>query len=180
MLQIIKRGKCICGCELKDENEAIQHIRAEMKFVPPESIGTTIATYIDRLKTFSCDPEKFTQKLTTLYTALYRSKNRVIEWNTEIEEISDTIKGKENVREYELELVDVKQRIKAFYARKEKANREDAFAEKDIESKQKLYDSLIAKSAKNTEIMQYIKYAEALLEWMKETYDEHIKTCLLL
>jgi DNA sulfur modification protein DndD len=172
LLEILKRGKCICGCELIEGSDAYQHILEEMRYVPPESIGNTVRNYLSQMKSYSGSTDAFMQSINSRYNELYRSKARVIEYTAEIEEISEQIKGAESVRNYEIELQEVKSRLKEFNTKKDTAVRAEASAEKEIENKQKLYDSLIAKNAKNAETMLYIRYAEEILEWLTETYTE--------
>ena len=172
LLEILKRGKCICGCELIEGSDAYQHILEEMRYVPPESIGNTVRNYLSQMKSYSGSTDAFMQSINSRYNELYRSKARVIEYTAEIEEISEQIKGAESVRDYEIELQEVKSRLKEFNTKKDTAVRAEASAEKEIENKQKLYDSLIAKNAKNAETMLYIRYAEEILEWLTETYTE--------
>lgn len=172
LLEILKRGRCICGCELVEGTDAYNHILEEMRFVPPESIGNTVRNYLSQMKTYSNSTDAFMQSINSRYNELYRSKARVIEYTAEVEEISEQIKGAANVRDYEIELQEVKSRLKEFNAKKDAAIRAEISTEKDIENKQKLYDSLIAKNEKNVETMQYIRYAEDILEWLVETYRE--------
>ena len=172
LLEILKRGKCICGCELIEGSDAYQHILEEMRYVPPESIGNTVRNYLSQMKSYAGSTDAFMQSINSRYNELYRSKARVIEYTAEIEEISEQIKGAESVRDYEIELQEVKSRLKEFNTKKDNAVRAEASAEKEIENKQKLYDSLIAKNAKNAETMLYIRYAEEILEWLTETYTE--------
>ena len=172
LLEILKRGKCICGCELCEGTDAYNHILEEMRYVPPESIGNTVRNYLAQMKSYSGSTDAIIQSINSRYNELYRSKARVLEYTSEIEEISEQIKGAENVRDFEIELQEVKSRLKEFNAKKDAAVRAEASAEKDIENKQKLYDSLIAKNAKNAETMLYIRYAEEILDWLTETYTE--------
>ena len=172
LLEILKRGRCICGCELVEGEDAYNHILEEMRFVPPESIGNSIRNYIDAMHSFTRGNDTFTASMESRFSEIFRSKTRIIEWSTELDEISETIKGKENVANYEAELQDVKKRIKEFYAKKEAEIRRDASIDGEIERKQRYYDSLLAKNEKNLETMQYIKYAEEILEWITATYNE--------
>ena len=112
------------------------------------------------------------QGIKSRYTELYRSKNRVIEYTSDIEEISEQIKGAEDVRNYEIELQEVKSRLKEQNTKKDSAIRNESLAESDIANKQKLYDSLLAKNAKYVETMQYVRYAEEILTWLEETYND--------
>jgi DNA sulfur modification protein DndD len=110
--------------------------------------------------------------INTLFAELYRSKNRVVEYTSELEEISEEIKGSENVRQYEVDLQDVKKRLKELHAKRDAALRNEAAAESDIQRYQRLYDTLVAKSAKYAERLIYIRYAEEILKWLTETYEE--------
>lgn len=172
LLEILKRGKCICGCELIEGTDAYNHVLEEMRYVPPESIGNTVRNYLSQMNNYTKATESFLQGIKSRYSELYRSKARVIEYTAEIEEISEQIKGAADVRNFEIELQEVKTRLKEFNTKKDNAMRDEITAEKDIEGKQKLYDSLIAKNAKNVETMQYIRYAEEILEWLNATYAE--------
>ena len=172
LLEILKRGKCICGCELIEGSDAYNHILQEMKFVPPESIGNTVRNYLEQMAGYKNRTDAFLQGIKSRYTELYRSKNRVIEYTSDIEEISEQIKGAEDVRNYEIELQEVKSRLKEQNTKKDNAIRNESLAESDIANKQKLYDSLLAKNAKYVETMQYVRYAEEILAWLEETYND--------
>ena len=121
LLEILKRGKCICGCELIEGSDAYQHILEEMRYVPPESIGNTVRNYLSQMKSYAGSTDAFMQSINSRYNELYRSKARVIEYTAEIEEISEQIKGAESVRDYEIELQEVKSRLKEFNTKKDNA-----------------------------------------------------------
>jgi len=172
ILELIKRGKCICGAEICEGNEAYCHLMEELAYVPPESIGNTVRHYREKLNNFSKPAMRIYERLTDLYEAIYRSKTRIQDWKDEVDEISAQIKGKENMRQFELELVDVKARLKDLNNKKDRLNREDAVLKNDIERYKKVYDSLVAVSEKNKTVMQLIAYAEEIRDWLVETYKE--------
>ena len=76
------------------------------------------------------------------------------------------------MKKFETELLDVKTRLRNLNTKKEKLIGESATNKNDIERYQKLYDSLVAVSDKNKIVMTYIKYAEEICDWLKETYKE--------
>ncbi|MBR8643833.1 hypothetical protein KEH51_00880 [[Brevibacterium] frigoritolerans] len=45
---IIKRGRCVCGTEINNENEAYRHLLKELEFLPPQSIGTIIRNFKEK------------------------------------------------------------------------------------------------------------------------------------
>ena len=133
IMELIKRGRCICGQEIREGNDAYQHLMAELSFVPPESIGNTVRHYREKLKSFSRPAERTYDSLDQRYKEILRSKNRIQEWEDELSGISDQIKGKENMRQYESELTDIRSRLRDLHAKKDRLNREDGVQKGDIE-----------------------------------------------
>lgn len=172
IMELIKRGKCICGREICEGNEAYEHLVAELAYVPPESIGNTVRHYKEKLFSFSRPAERIFESLTERYESIYRSKTRIQDWEDELIEISSQIKGKENMRQYETELADVKTRLRELSAKRERLIREDAAQQNDIDRYKKVYDSLVAVSGKNKTTMQLIAYAEQIRDWLSDTYKE--------
>lgn len=172
LLDIIERGTCVCGADLSEGSEALEHIREEIQYVPPESIGNAVRNYKDRLNAFSRNGDKVYNGIKSRYEEIFRSRVRVQEWNDELIEVSEKIQGKENMAKYEHELLDVKMRLRDLNSKRDKLIREDEAKKNDIERFQKLYDGLIAVSGKNKATMTYIRYAEEIYNWLSETYKE--------
>lgn len=172
ILELLKRGRCICGTELCEGNDAYNHLMEELNYVPPESIGNTVRHYREKLSSLSRDADHIFESLTSRYQEIYRSKARIQEWEDELADISIQIKGKDNMKKYETELIDVKSRLRDLNAKKERLIRDDATLKSEIERYKKVYDSLIAVSGKNKETMLLIKYAEEILDWLSFTYKE--------
>lgn len=170
IMELIKRGRCICGQEVREENEAYQHLMTELRYVPPESIGNTVRHYREKLKSFSRPAERTFSSLDDRYKAILRSKGRINEWEDELQNVSDKISGKEYMRQYEQELVDIRTRLRDLHTKKDRLNRDDGAQKNDIERFKKLYDSLTTVSDKNQEAMRLIGYAEEIREWFDETY----------
>lgn len=169
---IVKRGKCICGCELKDGNDALKHILEEMQYVPPESIGNTVRNYKSRINKFGDSNVRIFESIKSRYEELYRSKTRIQDWNDEIEEISDRIRGKEDMRKFELDLIDVKSTLDQLEVKKERHIAENAITKANIDRFQRIYDGLIAVSGKNKTILNYIYYGEAISDWLISAYED--------
>ena len=172
IMELIKRGKCVCGRQIVEGNDAYQHLMAELAFVPPESIGNTVRHYRERLSSFSRPAERIYESLDQRYHEIFRAKTRIQEWEDELIEISDQIKGKDNMRQYEMELSDIKSRLRDLNAKKDRLNRDDGTQKGDIDRYKKVYDSLIAVSDKNKHAMILIAYAEKIREWLNKTYKE--------
>lgn len=172
IMELIKRGQCICGQEIHEGNEAYQHLMAELAYVPPVSIGNTVRHYREKLTSFSRPAERTFASIDQRYKEILRLKGRIQEWEDEMDTISDKISGKENMHQYESELSDIKVRLRDLHAKKDRLNRDDGAQKNDIERYKKVYDSLTAVSGKNRQAMELMAYAEAIREWLEETYKE--------
>lgn len=169
---IVKRGTCICGCNLSQNSDALAHVLAEMRYVPPESIGNAVRNYRERINNFDSGSKRIFPSIEAKCQEFYRSKTRIQNFNDEIMDIINKIKDKENISKIEFELSDIKKRLNELRLKFERLIREDEACKSEIERFQKIYDGLIAVSDKNKLAIIYINYAEAIYEWLMSTYKE--------
>ena len=172
ILELIKRGRCVCGQPLVEGSDALKHLQEELAYVPPESIGNTVRHYRQRLDNFSRTAGRTYNSLEERYKSILRSKTYIQDWEDELLGISDQIAGKENMRQYEQELTDIRSRLRDLHAKKDRLNRDIGALTGDIERYKKVYDSLTAVSGKNRQAMELIRYAEEIREWLVDTYKE--------
>lgn len=170
--ELIKNGRCLCGAEVHEGNEAYIHLMEQIKFVPPESIGTTIKNFKKDIAQYDKinSNDRFYQTIQSRIADILRYKNRIQEWEEEIADIEKEIEGKEDAKKYQIELNDVKTRLKEKTKTKEQAIGKVAEAESRKERFKKIYDTLIAKSDKGREIRRYLAYAEKIQEWIQGYY----------
>ena len=172
--ELIKNGRCLCGAEIVDGNEAYKHLMEQIKFVPPESIGTTIKNFKKDIQQYDKINlnDKFFQTIQSRIADILRFKNRIQEWEEEIADIEQQIEGKDDAKKYQIELNDVKTRLKDKTKAKELAIAKIAEAESRKERFKKIYDTLIAKSDKGREIRRYLAYAIKIQEWIQGYYND--------
>ena len=171
---MIKNGKCLCGAEIVDGNEAYKHLMEQIKFVPPESIGTTIKNFKKDIRQYdkTNEDDRFYSTIQSKIADMLRFNGRISEWQSEIDQIEKQIEGKEDARKYQLELNDVKTRLKAKIQTKELAIAKIAEAESRKDRFKKIYDALVAISDKGKEIRRYLAYAERIQAWIQNYYNE--------
>ena len=172
--ELIKNGRCLCGAEIVDGNDAYTHLMEQIKFVPPESIGTTIKNFKKDIQQYDKinANDRFFQTIQSRIADILRFKNRIQEWEEEIADIEQQIEGKDDAKKYQIELNDVKTRLKEKTKAKELAIAKIAEAESRKERFKKIYDTLIAKSDKGGEIRRYLVYAIKIQEWIQGYYND--------
>ena len=172
--ELIKNGRCLCGAEIVDGNDAYTHLMEQIKFVPPESIGTTIKNFKKDIQQYDKinANDRFFQTIQSRIADILRFKNRIQEWEEEIVDLEQQIEGKDDAKKYQIELNDVKTRLKEKTKAKELAIAKIAEAESRKERFKKIYDTLIAKSDKGREIRRYLAYAIKIQEWIQGYYND--------
>lgn len=168
---IIERGVCICGELIEEGSSRHAHLIKERDFLPPQFIGTVIRTFKEKLNIYQSFNESYYENIKSSYQEIIRCKTRINDWDDELRDICDRIKGQEDVTKHEEKLQDYKKRFRNLVLEKEKLIEENATLAHDIERLQKAYDSLAVVSEKNKKIQLYIRYAEEIYNWIKTTYE---------
>lgn len=170
--ELLEKGRCLCGAEIKDGNDAYLHLIKLMKYVPPESIGTTIKNFkkdINQLDKIN-NNDKYFKSVQSRISEMIRLKKRIQDWNDTVLKIEEQIAGKEDSKKYQLELNDVNKRIKEKNDVRDRAigKIQESISKKD--RFKKIYDQLVSQSDKGKEIRRYLAYAEKVYEWIDNYY----------
>lgn len=175
--ELIKNGRCLCGAEIREGNVAYKHLIEQIKYVPPEAIGTTIKHFkkdIAQYDKFNTD-DRFFNTFKSRVTDILWLKRHIEDWEDEVKDIERQIEGKEDAKKYQMELNDVKIRLKKKIDVKEQAIAKIAEANNRKEQFKKIYDHLSAKSEKGREIKRYLAYAIRIQQWIQEYYKSEEK-----
>lgn len=175
--ELIKNGRCLCGAEIREGNAAYNHLIEQIKYVPPEAIGTTIRHFkkdIAQYDKFNTD-DRFFNTFKSRVTDILRLKRRIEDWEDDVSDIEQQIEGKEDARKYQIELNDVTTKLKKKIEVKENAIAKKADADSRKERFKKIYDQLSAKSDKGREIKRYLTYAIRIQQWIQEYYKSEEK-----
>lgn len=168
--EILARGKCVCGTVFADHPEAIEHIKEEMRYVPPESIGNAVRNYRALLNSHKGNQDEILSGISDRLANITSTRNRIFEANDQIDSLSEQIAQKEDLSIFEGERNDIKKQLKELSEKKDALIRSDETYKNDIERYQKIYDKVSVSSQKNRQMMRYIAYAEAIQQWLAETY----------
>jgi DNA sulfur modification protein DndD len=171
---ILQRGKCICGCELSDNEGARKRIGHERDLLPPEHIGTSLRDHKGRLLKFRDDTSKYVSSIQGDYRSWRRNINDLDEKQKDLKDVSDDFAAlgvtDEDVAQIERTyqtndsaLQDKQRLLENLISKKGAVENEIANAERRI-------DSLAAASDKNKVLQKRIRYAEALFEWFDNSY----------
>lgn len=173
---IIRRGRCICGApitfnpETNTGNDAYRHIIEELNYLPPAHIGTAIQNFRNLLTNERRSVKNFYPTIEHQYKEIQAHRDLVNRLESDISQIEKSISGKENMSGYQADLDRIKASIRQLSEKKGRCNRDIGASEGAIASAQKVYDGLIAASARNKKLITYIAYAEEICRWIDDTY----------
>lgn len=175
--ELIKNGICLCGAEIREGNAAYKHLIEQIKYVPPEAIGTTIKNFKKDIKMYDRNNvnNRFYDTLQSRIKKILQLKKNIEDWEEEVSAIEQQIEGKEDARSYQIQLNDVNTRLNAKRNEESKAIATIAEADSRKERFKKVYDQLIAKSDKGREIKKYLAYAIRIQQWIQEYYKSEEK-----
>ena len=175
--ELIKNGICLCGAEIREGNAAYKHLIEQIKYVPPEAIGTTIKNFKKDIKMYDRNNvnNRFYDTLQSRIKKILQLKKNIEDWEEEVSAIEQQIEGKEDARSYQIQLNDVNTRLNAKSNEESKAIAKIAEADSRKERFKKVYDQLIAKSDKGREIKRYLAYAIRIQQWIQEYYKSEEK-----
>lgn len=169
---ILSRGVCVCGLKFSEHPDAIECIKQEMRYCPPESIGNAVRNYLGTLSQFREDQDRTLEGMSDRRANIYSTTDRIQENNDEIDSLSAEIADLPNLGVYEQERNDIKKQLKASSDKRDALIREDEQKKNEIERYQKIYDAHNAASDKNKKVLLYIRYAEEVANWLRDTYEE--------
>ncbi len=169
---ILKRGKCICGCDLCKNEGARENIIYEQSLLPPQHIGTTIRNYGQKYMRLKNQSATFASS-TRDNLKDYRSNiNFLDEKRSDYKSVSEKIKGDINVAKIENDYQTNNSSLKRKNELFNKLCSDIGGTESEISSISKKIESITLVSEKNIKIKKYIAYAQSIYDWLKIGYDK--------
>ena len=172
---ILKRGKCICGCDLTKNQGAVECIQHEQSLLPPQHIGTEVRMFRKDMENALSTSAMYVDNIKSDYRTWLNSQQKLEYCKNDLKIISDKIIGFEDVEKYERKRQEAVQQLARF--EQAKAGNHDAIVRLKalIEANEKEIDKLIVANEKNKKIQRYCDYAQAIYDWFKDFYDRQEK-----
>lgn len=172
---ILKRGRCICGCDLTKNQGAVECIQHEQRLLPPKHIGTSVRVFKTDMKNASSIATMYADNVKRDYQTWLESQSRLDEKQKELKDISEKIKGYTDVRRIEEKYQEACTQLNRYLTAKEGNKTKIIELQVRISENEKEINKLFATNDKNRKIMLYIDYATAVYDWFKNYYDTQEK-----
>ena len=170
IMEILKRGRCICGREFHEGDEVYKHLEAEIKYMPPESVGNTARYCREKIHKFFCSAEETYRRLDSSYKNILHSQNLIQDFEDEVEILQEKIAGKENLQYYVASLDNANFQLRELNAKKDRLHQDDGMQKNEQERFQKMYEATLSNSEENKSLINVINYAEKIRKYLEEIY----------
>ena len=173
---LIERGRCICGAEISTGNDAFITLTDLLNYVPPKSIGDSIAEFRDKCKEKVNNSETMYEEFEGRYSDICGADSEYIEIIEEIDEIEQALLVMADVSKLQSDLMRYQKQQRDLRDEKLKLNGDRRVKETDRDRRKTDRDTLALKDDNNRRVMSYKAYAQYMLDTLKTLYaDEEQK-----
>ena len=177
---LMKRKKCICGCDLTDPtSDAVQELMNLLKYIPPQSLGGAINQFQDRSSMLVKSSENYMSNIESLLSTIRGCSNQIDELEHQIGEIDKSILKSSNTKVKDLKnrQTDMENTLRDLRDRLKRLEIQNGVLEKEKQDAAAEINRLQMKIEKNKSLETQILYARAAYNKFKQTYDyEEAKT----
>lgn len=170
--RILERGRCICGSKIIEGNGCYNSLKLLINSMPPYSIDALLKPFVNNIRSDNRSVDDFTENITTLQNNILDYEERINRLENERSRYQDDLSDREKVNS-------LRERIRNYTYQAENAKKligklqvELADVKSKLKSEGNRKDELLARDAINRINKKYLNYAIKLSESMNETYSE--------
>lgn len=170
---LIKRRECICGCKIENGGELYKHLIEQLKFIPPQSLGTSIRNFVGIAKEKTKTPNFF-DDMEERYSLIRSYDKNLSELTEKISVLDDKLakSSEQEIQQKQKQLKQWEQSKEALTEERGKKSQLISDLTNQINGKNQSLSKYININASNKKISLYMKYAEFIYNSLKEEYDK--------
>lgn len=174
--EIIERGECLCGTKIFPESEEYKHLMEIKKIVSPNVIGGVLKAFVDEIATRNEYNKNYVESFKKIYKNILDLEEEIDDLKSKNIELHNLLVGTPDMEEKQnaLEMCAKKReeeygKIKSLSSTIEDNNKQIGKYRQAIKIKEMEND-------KNSKFLNYINYAETVLENIDRDYINKEKT----
>ena len=170
---LIKRGECICGCKIENGGELYKHLIEQLKFIPPQSLGTSIRNFVGIAKE-KTKTGKFFDDMETKYSLIRSCDEELAALTEKVSGLDDKLakSSEQEIQQKQNQLKQWEQKENDLIEERGQKNQLISDLTNQINGKNQSLSKFININASNKKISLYMKYAEFIYNSLKEEYDK--------
>lgn len=171
---LMNRKKCICGTDLLDPtSEAVINLTELLRYIPPQSLGTSISEFQNASNMFIKSSETYNSNIQQQLGSVRSSSIKIDELEHDIGEIDRDILKSSNVKVKDLKdrQTTMEKTLNDFYNEKNTLIGENLYLNEKKRDSEAEISRLQMKIEKNKWLEEQILYARNAFNKFKQTYD---------
>ena len=169
---LLKRGFCLCGCDLSKGSPACEEIEKIRDYIPPKSIGTVLDGFAKDCSASLKNAESFFAETEYHYSTVRDFEKKFGDTEEHIKELVENLKGREDVGQMQADLSRLEQRLSELRVRREQWSREQGNKETEKERQETERSELALKDKANRRIETFKAYAQEMHGRLNRDYSK--------
>jgi len=169
---LLKRGYCICGTHLDPGSVPYQKVMEERKKLPPEHIGSVVATYKATAEGYLAGNENYLNALEERYKDIRSIKRTIGQLQDDLNAQAELILDDTDAKAIEAKRKDAHTHYLEAKYDFEQAIQNVGRCNENIKNSEAAIEMFAKSSKKNERIARMIAYSQAVYEWLNRTYQE--------
>lgn len=172
---LLHRGHCICGTSLNPGSVPYQLVMQERRKLPPETIGSVVMNFKNKAEGYLSGSESYYPELEEKFKEIREIQRHIGELEDDFERQSEQIIDDTDAKAIETKRRQAHAKVMEARADYDQAVTSIGGCEQNIKNCEAAIEKYAKSSKKNQQIARYIAYAEAVFEWLQDTYQSKEK-----
>ena len=168
---LIQRGKCVCGTKIEKESDIYRHLIEQLKYIPPQSLGTSIRQFVSVANEKSKNGD-FIKSMDDLYGRIRSVDEEISVLNEKISGINKDLSGidENGIAKLQKDLDYYTNKEQDFLVEKGSCIESVKSLENEISGKKQSMSRFTNIGETNQKISNYLAYATYIFDEMQKMY----------
>lgn len=169
---LIKRGSCICGAEIVQDNEAYKHLNEILEYIPPHSIGSVIKQFVSDCEQKSKVGEGLFDEISNIYKIIKEIDADYNDVEEEIKNIEIKLQGMKDVGLLQKDLQNHEVMLQRLKDERDELNMKKGSYNTLLERCETERHDLALRNSNNSKIETYKAYVKYMYDILNEEYTQ--------
>lgn len=170
--ELLHRGECLCGTDLKEGSLAYKNVEKYIEYVPPKSLGTLVSDMVETIEESNDKAKDFAEKFEEAYSEIMQLRTSIDSLEAEDKHLLSELKkiGNLDIGEAENDLIYYKEKIRNLSRERDELRDLCTNKKSEIDTAQNNFNMYKNKNEKTRKYQLYYRYAESIYQWVNENY----------
>lgn len=171
--ELLQRGECLCGTDLKEGSLAYKNVEKYMDYVPPRSIGVIVRDLEEKIAESQEECESFVETFTDTYEKILELRQEIFRLESDQNHLISQLKEMGSIdTQKEEELPKLKNRREEQIEKLEQGQAQKGRLESTIQTAIANFNKFKGQGDRAKKYQLYYRYAEEIYHWAQRGLEE--------